>query len=338
MMLLVRPALVAAICVLAPLAQAQSPAEFYKGRNVSFIIPNAPGGSFDLYGRLVATHLGAFIPGHPSIIPQNMPGAGGMQAANYIYGLAPKDGSALAVLVPNVALAQVLGMQSITYDVRKLNWIGRAIATTSTLFTWERSATKKLADLKTRETLLATTGSISQAEIDCQMLNGVVGTRMRLIKGYKGSGEAALAVERGEADGTLMPWEFLKVAHADWIAQNKITLVARFVHHPIREHPEVPSVFDLADTPEQRAVLNLFLGADEMGHPIAMPPEVPHERVEAVRTAFAAMLQDPDFLADAARQHLDLLPARYDELERAVAEAFTATPAAIEVARKYFRH
>jgi len=338
MMPLVRLALAAAICLLAPIAQAQMVAEFYKGRNVQLIIPNAPGGSFDLYGRLVATHLGAFIPGHPSIVPQNMPGAGGMQAANFIYGLAPKDGTALSILVPNVALAQVLDVQSITYDVRKLNWIGRAVATTSTMFTWQRSATKTLKDLKARETLLATTGSISQAEIDCQMLNGVVGTRIKLIRGYKGSGDAALAVERGEAEGTLMPWEFIKAAHADWVEQGKINLVARFVHHPIREHPEVPSVFDLADTPEQRAVLNLFLGADEMGHPIALPPDVPRERVEAVRTAFAAMLQDPDFLADAARQHLDLLPGRYDELEKTVAEAFAATPAAIEVARKYFRH
>ena len=141
MMPLARPALAAAICLLASLAQAQTVAEFYKGRNVQLIIPNAPGGSFDLYGRLVASHLGAFIPGRPSIIPQNMPGAGGMQAANFIYGLAPKDGTALSILVPNVALAQVLDVQSITYDVRKLNWIGRAVATTSTMFTWQRSAT-----------------------------------------------------------------------------------------------------------------------------------------------------------------------------------------------------
>jgi tripartite-type tricarboxylate transporter receptor subunit TctC len=335
---LLRFALAAALCFSALHAQAQTPADFYKGRNVSFIIPNAPGGSFDLYGRLVAAHLGQFIPGHPAIIPQNMPGAGGMQAANYLYGLAPKDGSALGVLVPNIALAQVLDVQAISYDVRKLNWIGRAIATTSTLFTWHSSATKRLADLKTRETLLATTGAVSQAEIDCQMLNGVVGTKIKLIRGYKGSGEAALAVERGEADGTLMPWEFLKAAHADWIREGKITLVTRFVHHAIAEHPEVPSVFDLAETDEQRAVLNLFLGADEMGHPIAMPPEVPRDRVEAVRAAFAQMLKNPDFLADAARQHLDLLPGRFDELEKTVAEAFAASPAAVEIARKYFRH
>jgi tripartite-type tricarboxylate transporter receptor subunit TctC len=330
--------LAASICLVAPAAQAQTPADFYKGKNVQFIIPNAPGGSFDLYGRLVATHLGAFIPGHPSIIPQNMPGAGGMQAANYLYGIAPKDGTVLSVLVPNITLAQILDVQSITYDVRKLNWIGRAVATTSTLFTWERSATKKLADLKTKETLLATSGAVSQAEIDAQMLNGIVGTRFKLIRGYKGSAESAFAVERGEADGTLMPWEFLKAAHADWIAQGKISLVARFVRHPIAEHPEVPSVFELAQTPEQRDILNLFLGADEMGHPIAMPPGVPRDRVEAVRQAFGNMIKDEAFLADAKRQNLDLLPGRFDELENTVADAFAATPAEIEIARKYYRH
>ncbi len=339
MKLLGRMAIAVLICLAAqPELRAQTPAEFYRGKSLSLIIPNAPGGSFDLYARLVAAHLGQFIPGHPSIIPQNMPGAGGMQAANYLYALAPKDGSVLAVLVPNITLAQVLDLQAITYDTRKLNWIGRAVATTSTLFTWQTSLTKTLADLKARETLVASTGPLSQAEINSQMLNGVVGTKIKLIRGYKGSAEAAIAVERGEADGTLMPWEFLKAAHADWIAAGKISIVARFVGHPIPERPDVPSVFDLAETEEQRHVLNLFLGSDEMGHPIAMPPDVPRDRIEAVRVAFASMIKDPEYLADAARQRLDLMPGRWDELEKTVAEAFAATPAEIAIARKYYRH
>jgi tripartite-type tricarboxylate transporter receptor subunit TctC len=317
--------------------QAQTVEEFYKGKTLSLIIPNAPGGSFDLYARLVASHLGRFIPGHPAIVPQNMPGAGGMQAANYLSGIAPKDGSVLSVLVPNITLAQVLGVQSIAYDTRKLNWIGRIVATTATMFTWHTSPTKTLADLKTRETLLATAGALSQAEIDSTMLNGVVGTRLKLIRGYKGSAEAALAVERGEAEGTLMPWEFIKSAHADWLRDGKITIVATYTRHPIPGRPDVGSVFELAQTPEQRSVLNLFLGSDEMGHPIAMPPDVPRERVAAVRTALNTMVEDPEFRADAANRQLDLLPGRAEELERSVAEAFQATPAAIEIARKYYR-
>src|SRR3954453_17218559 len=315
---------------------AQTPEEFYRGKTLNLIIPNAPGGSLDLYARLAANHLGRFIPGNPAIVPQNMPGAAGMQAANYIASVAPRDGTVLAVLVPNITLAQILGVSSIGYDTRRLNWIGRIIATTATLFTWHTSGTKTLADLKTRETLVASTGPLSQAEINSTMLNGVVGTKFKLIRGYKGSGEAALAVERGEADGTLMPWEFLKSAHADWVRDGKISIVTRYVRRPIPELPEVRSVYDLAETKETRNVLNLFLGADEMGHPIAMPPDVPRDRVETVRRALMTMVKDPEFLADAQKRKLDLLPGGHEELEKTVAEAFQATPAEIEIARKYY--
>jgi tripartite-type tricarboxylate transporter receptor subunit TctC len=320
----------------APL-HAQSVEEFYKGRTINLVIPNAPGGSFDLYARLVANHLGRFIPGHPSIVAQNMPGAAGMLAANYLTGVAPKDGSVMSVLVPNITLAQILGVKGIAYDTRKFNWIGRIIATTATLWTWHTSQTKTLADLKTRETLVASTGPLSQAELNSVMLNGVVGTKFKPVRGYKGSGEAALAVERGEADGTLMPWEFLKSAHADWLRDNKINIVTIYVRRPIAERPDVKSVYDLADTDQQRKVLQLFLGSDEMGHPIAMPPGVPMDRVTAVRSALETMVKDPEFLADAKKRRLDLLPGTHQELEKTVAEAFEATQAEIEIAHKYYK-
>ncbi len=333
------PGLLAGLLGLLPAQalHAQSVAEFYKGRTLSLIIPNAPGGSFDLYARLVADNLGRYIPGRPTIVPQNMPGAGGMLAANYLTGIAPKDGSVLSVLVPNITLAQVLGVQAIAYDTRRLSWIGRIVATTATLFTWQTSATRTLADLKTRETLIASTGPLTQAEINSTMLNGVVGTKFRLVRGYKGSAEAALAVERGEADGTLMPWEFLKSVHADWLQDNKISIVARYVRRPIPGRPDIRSVYELAQTAEQESVLSLFLGTDEMGHPIAMPPDVPPDRLEAVRQALDTMVDDPAFIAEAARRKLDLLPGRAEELERSVREAFAASPAVIEIARKYYK-
>src|SRR6266704_7095289 len=162
--------LVATATLSASPARAQAPEEFYRGKTINLIIPNAPGGSFDLYARLAANHLGRFIPGNPSIVAQNMPGAAGMQAANYLTNIAPKDGTVLSVLVPNVTLAQILGVQSIAYDTRRFNWIGRIIATTATLFTWHTSGTKTLADLKTRDTLVASTGPLSQAEINSTML------------------------------------------------------------------------------------------------------------------------------------------------------------------------
>jgi tripartite-type tricarboxylate transporter receptor subunit TctC len=316
---------------------AQTVEEFYKGKTLTLLIPNAPGGSFDLYARLVADNLGRFIPGHPFILPQNMPGASGMMAANYLTSIAPRDGTVMSVLVPNIAVAQIIGMQAIAYDVRKFNWIGRLIATTAVFFTWHTSQIKTLADLKTHETLIAGTGPMSQAELGSTMLNGVVGTKFKIVRGYKGSGEAALAVERGEADGTLMPWEYIKSAHSDWLTGNKISLVAIYVRRPIPEHPEVHSIYDLAETPEQRGVLTLFLGSDEMGQPIAMPPGVPQDRVEAMRTALDNMVKDPEFLADAAKRKLDLRPGTAEELEKIIAEAFASSPATIDIARKYYK-
>jgi tripartite-type tricarboxylate transporter receptor subunit TctC len=335
----VRRGLLASLIVLVPTqsARAQTVEEFYKGKTLTLIIPNAPGGSFDLYARLVADNLGRFIPGHPFIVPQNMPGASGMQAANYLTSIAPQDGTVMSVLVPNIAVAQIIGMNAIAYDVRKLNWIGRIIATTATFFTWHTSQIKTLADLKTHETLIAGTGPMSQAELGSIMLNGVVGTKFKIVRGYKGSGEAALAVERGEADGTLMPWEYIKSAHPDWLADNKISLVAIYVRRPIPERPEVPSIYDLAETPEQRGVLTLFLGSDEMGQPIAMPPDVPRDRVEAMRMALDNMVKDPEFLSDAARRKLDLRPGSAQDLEKIITEAFAVSPATIEIARKYYK-
>ena len=317
--------------------EAQTVEQFYRNRNVALVIPNAPGGSFDLYARLAATHLGRFLPGHPNIVPQNMPGAGGMLAANYLYGVAPKDGGTLGILVPNIALAQVLSVQSITYDVRRFNWVGRLIATTALLYSWHSSGTRTLADLKNRETLIASTGPLSQADINSAMLNGVVGTKFKIVRGYQGTQEAALAVERGEVDAAVMPWEFLKVSHADWLKDHKVTIVARYVRRPNPELPQVPSIFELAETQEQRGVFNLFFGPDEIGQPIVIPPDVPPERVAALRAAFAEMIKDPEFLADAQKRNLELRPAGREELEKVVAEAFEATPQEIEIARKYFR-
>src|SRR5258708_3775674 len=156
--------LVATATLSATPADAQFPEEFYRGKTLNLIIPNAPGGSFDLYARLAATHLGRFIPGNPAIVPQNMPGAAGMQAANYLASVAPKDGTVLAVLVPNITLAQILGVQSIAYDTRRFNWVGRIIATTATIFTWHTSPTKTLPHLKAPDTPLASTAPLRPAQ------------------------------------------------------------------------------------------------------------------------------------------------------------------------------
>ena len=317
-------------------AQAQGVADFFRGKSIALIIPNAPGGSFDLYGRLVARHLGKHIPGQPMLVPQNMPGASGMIAGNWLFGVAPQDGTAMGILIPNIAIAQVIGMPEIKYDVRKYNWIGRIVAPTATLFTWHTSGTKTVADLRNRETVIASTGPLSQAEITSQMMNGLAGTKFKIIQGYKGTTDAILAMERGEVEAGIFPWTFMKLSHPDWLAQGKVNVVAPYTRSPIADLPNVPTIFELAQTEDLRGVFNLFFGPDEIGQPLALPPNVPAERVEAIRRAFDVMIKDPDYLADAEKQQLALTPATWQELEKSVADAFKATPDQIAVAKKFF--
>ena len=330
-------AALAALMALGCGAHAQSLEQFYRGRTLNLVIPNAPGGSFDLYGRLVARHIGRFLPGQPGVVAQNMPGAGGMIASNWLYGIAPRDGTAIGVLVPNVALAQVIGVSAITYDVRKFNWIGRIVSPTATLFTWHTAATKKIADLKLRETIVASTGQLSQVEITSRMMTGIADTKFKIIEGYKGTTDATLAMEQGEVEAVVMPWTLMKLAHPDWIRDKKISVIAQYTRKPVGDLADTPSVFVLAQTADQRGVFALFFGPDEIGQPLVAPPGAPAERVEALRTAFEAMNRDAEYLADAARQKLDLTPATWRELANTVAEAFQATPAQVEIARKYYR-
>lgn len=325
-----------ALSLLSTQAFAQGVGDFFKGKSIALVIPNAPGGSFDLYGRLVARHLGRHLPGQPTLVPQNMPGASGMIAGNWLYGVAPQDGTAMGILIPNIAIAQVIGMPEIKYDVRKFNWVGRIVAPTATLFTWHTSGTKTVADLRNRETVIASTGPLSQAEITSQMMNGLAGTKFKIIPGYKGTTDAILALERGEVKAGIFPWTFMKLSHPDWLSEHKVNVVAQYTRTPIADLPQVPTIFELAQTADLRGVFTLFFGPDDIGQPLALPPNVPAERVDAIRRAFDEMIKDPDYLADAEKQQLALTPASWQDLQKSIAEAFQATPEQIAVARKFF--
>jgi tripartite-type tricarboxylate transporter receptor subunit TctC len=325
-----------AISVCAPHVQAQSGADF-KGRTVSVIIPNAPGGSFDLYGRLVARHIGRFLPGAPSVVAQNMPGAGGMISANWIFEKAPGDGTVMGISVPNIALADVLHVDAIRYDARKFNWVGRIVSPTATLFTWHTAQTKTIADLRNVETLIASTGPLSQAQITSSMMNGVAGTKFKIIQGYKGTSDAILALEQGEVEAAIMPWTFLKATRPDWVRDKKINIVAQYTRLPNPDLPGVGSIFDVAQTPEQKNIFKLFFGPDEIGQSLMLPPNVPKERVDTVRAAFTAMIGDKEFQTDAERQKLELSTASWQDVEASIAEAYKATPAEIAIAQKYYQ-
>ncbi|MGH6767916.1 MAG: Bug family tripartite tricarboxylate transporter substrate binding protein [Xanthobacteraceae bacterium] len=332
------PAVLAAL-IAANTAVAQTPEQFYRGKTITMIIGFAVAGSLDAYGRLAARHLGNHIPGRPTIVVQNMPGASGLTAANYLYHVAAKDGTVLGVVHPNSAFAQVIGLRpSIKYDARKFNWVGRLTSSTSVFYTWHTSATKTLADLMRRETVVGGIGPLTDGAIFSRMTNHVLGTKIKVIQGYKGTAAANAAMEGGELEGLFNTWEGMKSFNADWIRDKKINLVAQYVtaRHP--ELPDVPAIIETAKTDEQRQVIRLFLSVGEIGRHVLLPPDVPADRVAAIRAAFVAMLKDPAFLADAKKAKLELNPLDGAGLQQINVDTFNVSAQVVATAQSIMKN
>src|SRR6185312_2233328 len=330
-----------ALILLASGAQRGGAAElgdFYAGKTVRLVISNDPGGTYDLYARLAVRHLGRFLPGHPVLVPQNMPAAGGLVAANYVAAIAPKDGTVLGSINANVAIAQILGAPGIQYDARAYNWVGRFTSTTGMYFTWHTSPTRTLQDLVTRETLTAGTGPTSNASIIVRVSNELLGTKYKLVNGYNGTAEANLALQRGEVEGVHWNWEGTSsTIMGQWLKDGQVRIVTHYAEQRLPELPDIPSIYEIAKTAEQRPVLRLFGSTDALGRSLLLPPEVPGERIAALREAFRRMVQDADFQADAREQKLVMRPLDGAGLQALVGSAFDISPENVAVARRYYR-
>ncbi len=327
--LLTRCALVAAglVLVLAP-ARAD---DFYKGKSISLVIATATGGGYDTYARLIARHLGRHIPGQPSIVPQNMPGAAGIRAANYLYAAAPKDGTAIGMLDQATYLDQVLGTPGLTADATRLNWIGRILSNSAVLYAWHLAKVKRIEDAFTQELIVSTSGAASR--LNWTVLNNVVGTRLKIITGYQGSSDSRLAMIRGEVDALSQPWPVLKIEAEQLLRDRQINLL---LQTGADKHPElahVPNMIDLAKTNEDKALLALFSSPSTIGRSIAAPPGVPAERVTMLREAFAATIKDPALLEEANRLKLELDPLDGAALQAAIAGTSVA-PEVVARARR----
>jgi tripartite-type tricarboxylate transporter receptor subunit TctC len=254
-----------AIVSLAAEAEAQTPEQFYRGKSIDFIIGYPPGGSNDVWGRLIAHHIGKHIPGKPAVVPKNTPGAGSFLAINQVYAAAPKDGTVIAIGAPTAVLDEKLGSQSVRFKTAELNWVGRVDSLVNMTFTWNTSKVKTFADAQKYEATLSATGVGSTVYVYPTVLNNVFGTKLKLIMGYRGSNEAMLAVERGEVEGHSTSWTALKVAHPDWVADKKISI---FVQYAIKRHadlPDVPTAVELGRSEEERAVLSAIMASAEVG-------------------------------------------------------------------------
>ena len=325
-------------CLIIPMTAsvAQTPGEFYRGKTISILVGVAPGGSFDLYARLAARHLGSHVPGQPQVVVKNMAGAGGLTALNYLAQVAPRDGTTLNMPPPALALMQLLGQNGIQYDVRRFNWVGRLTSISQVFYTWGSSPTKSLADLRSRNTTLGGTGATADATTFANLLNDLVGTQFRIIQGYNDTGSVMLAMERGEVEGTIRPWEGMKSGRERvWMAEKQINLVTLIATERHPELPDLPAVMELASTEQQRRMLRLFFSVANIGRSLTLAADVPQERVAILRAAFNSMLKDPAFLEDARRQDTPITPATGDDVSAMIETAFQSTPQEIEVARKY---
>jgi tripartite-type tricarboxylate transporter receptor subunit TctC len=314
-------------------ARAQTPEQFYAGKNIDFVIGYPPGGSNDTWARLVTRHLGKYIPGTPTIVPRNTPGAGSFLAVNQVFNVAPKDGTVIAIGAPTIPLDEKLGTQGVRFKTAELNWIGRVDSLSNMVFMWKTSPVKTFADALKIESTLSGTGVGSTVSIFPTVMNHVFGTKFKLVMGYKGSNEAMLAVERGEVEGHSTSYTALKVAHPDWIREGKVTILVQFAlkRHP--EMPDIPTAVDLARNDEERVVLSAVMAAAEVGSAFFTTPGVPADRLNTLRRAFDSTMKDPEFHADVERTRLAINPIAGEELQQLVADVSNLPPHLVEKVR-----
>jgi tripartite-type tricarboxylate transporter receptor subunit TctC len=316
--------------VVLSIVPAFSQANFYEGKTIRIVVGLGAGGGYDSYARMAGRYLGKHIPGNPSIVVQNMPGAGGIVAANHIYNVAPKDGTVIGALHANIALAQVTDTPNIEYDARKLIWAGRiASGGVDVHHTWHTSGVKSFDDLMKREIVVGGGGPTSNSVVLPNAINKLMGGKLKILGGYKGTAETTLALERGEIDMALKNWELIRSNHADWMKDKKINLIVQYGLQRQPDLADVPTILEVSKTEEQRQVWRLILSPAAIGYAFAMAPAVPADRVATLRKAFDAMMKDPELKADAAKAKLDLDPVSGEQLEQSIQAMFKADAAAI---------
>jgi len=321
----------------APAFAQQTAEEFYKNkRTINLYIGYAPGGSYDLYGRMVARHLGKHIPGNPSVVPNNMPGAGSLQAANFLYNVAPRDGSALGALGETLAMEQALRNPGVKYDATRLTWIGRIASSNNIHLVWHTAKAQSVEDTRTYEMSVAGTGPANLAETVPKLLNALAGTKFKVISGYASSGPGMLAMERGEVDGAGTSWAAIKAGKQDWLRDKKIKIILQNLPERDPELPDVPTLLEFAKNDADRELLGLYVSGGAIGRATSAPPGLPDHISAALRDAFQKMVKDPELIAELKKVNLDLSPADHAYLEKTVASTVRVTDAVRERVRSIF--
>jgi tripartite-type tricarboxylate transporter receptor subunit TctC len=314
-------------------ARAQDPAEFYKGKTVDLMIGYTSGGGYDLYARLLARHMGKHIPGNPIVVPKNMEGAGSLRLANWLYNIAPKDGTVFGTITRSAASDPLLGQHGIQYDADKFIWLGSANNEVSVCVTWYTSGIATIEDMKTKDLTLGATNRADDTYQFARMVSELLGFKPKMVTGYPGGNNVVLAMERGEVQGRCgWSWSSVKTAHPSWITEKKINIIIQFAlaRHP--DLPDMPLIMDFAKNDAQKQALQLLLSRQVMGRPFLAPPGLPPERAAALRKAFMDTMNDKEFLADAERSKFEITPVSGEQIQKLVGDLNQTPPEVAKMA------
>ena len=312
--------------------RAQSPADFYKGKNIDLYIGYSPAGGYDVYARALARHIGRFIPGNPTIVSKNMPGAGSLVLANWLYNVAPKDGTAFGMIGRGTGFDPLLGSTKAQFDADNFNWLGSMNDEVSVCVAWHTTGITALEQVKQKEVTVGGSGPAADTDQFPKVLNATLGTKFKLVTGYPGGNEIDLAMERGEVMGRCgWSWSSVVATHQHWIDDKKINVLAQL---SLSKHPDlgkVPLIMDFARTDEEKQIFKLVFARQPMGRPFLAPPGIPAERVTMLRKAFMDTLNDRDFRAETERMKLEINPVSGEAVQAIVQEVYR-TPKRIAAA------
>jgi len=312
-------------------ARADSVADFYRGKTINVYIGVNVGGGYDFEARLLARFMRAHIPGNPVLVPQNMIGAGGIKMANFLYSIAPQDGTAIGMFPNTLIAVQAVGTDGAQYDANRFSWLGSMTTSPLTFTTWQTTGVKTIEDARRRELTVAASNKGAITYTFPRMLNEFLGTKLKIVSGYQGNSTMVVAMERGEVDGVTNSWDSWKSLNPNWLTDKKINLLVQT--EPKARDLDIPSVQELARNDEDRQVIALIISGDALGKPLALAPNVPSERVKALRDAFDATVKDPEFIKAAAAARIEVNPIRGESLQSTVNKVLATPKHLIERAR-----
>jgi tripartite-type tricarboxylate transporter receptor subunit TctC len=316
-------------------AQAESVADFYRGKTVNIIVGYSVGGGYDLYARTMSTYLSKYIPGNPSVVVQNMAGAGSLKAANYLFNVAPKDGTVFGTFGRGLAMEPLIGTSATQYDSTKFFWLGSGTNELSVFAMWHTSPVKTWNDMMTKSFTVGGEGSGSDPDVYAAILKNIFGAKLKLISGYPGTAEVALALERGEVEGRASwSWSSLKSMRPDWITEKKVHFPVQLNLDKNLDLPDVPVALEFATNDRERQILKMVLSRQTMGRPFAAPPGMPEDRQQALRKAFDDTLKDPAFLAEAKARSMEVNPVSGADVQKLVSELYQTPKDVIAEAKR----